>query len=259
MTMHKMWRCRTKSGSTARFFNHDMTCDGKWCSGDSKAMRISRKRGISTHSIATIFVGVAATIQYLSPASVLGYYARVAAEKHLSAFCHHQKSMIQWETKQYVSYPTLAGHVVTRFRERGHRLHALEISPYAPRGCSPSHGENNSQENVTRAKPLEFSEFMTHSERREFTSALNLENMPLFEAPAGLNAPAGTPNHPIGFHVTRDESVVAGITLLFSLVVLAVFKFSPGGCWRYYLAGGICASTSHAITTPIDVVKVRNA
>ncbi|EED92364.1 predicted protein, partial [Thalassiosira pseudonana CCMP1335] len=26
---------------------------------------------------------------------------------------------------------------------------------------------------------------------------------------------------------------------------------------RYYLAGGICASTSHAVTTPIDVVKTR--
>lgn len=27
--------------------------------------------------------------------------------------------------------------------------------------------------------------------------------------------------------------------------------------WRYFLAGGICAATSHGITTPIDVVKTR--
>lgn len=27
--------------------------------------------------------------------------------------------------------------------------------------------------------------------------------------------------------------------------------------WRYFLAGGICAATSHGITTPIDVVKVN--
>lgn len=53
------------------------------------------------------------------------------------------------------------------------------------------------------------------------------------------------------------RTFLAKITVLFSLVVLVVLKMSPSGSWRYYLAGGICASTSHAITTPIDVVKVR--
>jgi len=34
--------------------------------------------------------------------------------------------------------------------------------------------------------------------------------------------------------------------------------YSSGvGAWRYYLAGGICAAVSHAITTPIDVIKTR--
>jgi hypothetical protein len=27
--------------------------------------------------------------------------------------------------------------------------------------------------------------------------------------------------------------------------------------WRFFLAGSICAATSHGITTPIDVVKTR--
>ena len=27
--------------------------------------------------------------------------------------------------------------------------------------------------------------------------------------------------------------------------------------WRYFVAGGICAATSHGITTPIDVVKTK--
>ena len=27
--------------------------------------------------------------------------------------------------------------------------------------------------------------------------------------------------------------------------------------WRYFLAGSICAATSHGITTPIDVVKTK--
>lgn len=54
----------------------------------------------------------------------------------------------------------------------------------------------------------------------------------------------------------ENRAFFAKVTVLFSLAVLAVLKMSPNGCWRYYLAGGICASTSHAITTPIDVVKV---
>jgi len=59
---------------------------------------------------------------------------------------------------------------------------------------------------------------------------------------------------------TREQgrAFLARISVLFSVVVLAVLKMSPSGAWRYYLAGGICASTSHAITTPIDVVKVRD-
>lgn len=54
----------------------------------------------------------------------------------------------------------------------------------------------------------------------------------------------------------KDNVTIAGITLFLSLTVAVVMKYSPPGCWKYYLAGGICASTSHAITTPIDVVKV---
>ena len=59
-------------------------------------------------------------------------------------------------------------------------------------------------------------------------------------------------------HQPNDRAAIAGITLFLSLAVGAVLKWSPPGCWRYYLAGGICASTSHAITTPIDVVKVSS-
>ena len=27
--------------------------------------------------------------------------------------------------------------------------------------------------------------------------------------------------------------------------------------WRFFLAGGLCAATSHGLTTPIDVVKTK--
>ncbi len=57
----------------------------------------------------------------------------------------------------------------------------------------------------------------------------------------------------------QERAFLARVSVLFSIVVFSLLKMSPSGSWRYYLAGGICASTSHAITTPIDVVKVSTA
>lgn len=50
-------------------------------------------------------------------------------------------------------------------------------------------------------------------------------------------------------------SIVATAALMTGIYMLIIL--SGPGSWRYYLAGGICASTSHAITTPIDVLKTR--
>eukprot|EP00547_Thalassionema_nitzschioides_P000717 CAMPEP_0194216416 /NCGR_PEP_ID=MMETSP0156-20130528/18932_1 /TAXON_ID=33649 /ORGANISM="Thalassionema nitzschioides, Strain L26-B" /LENGTH=303 /DNA_ID=CAMNT_0038945179 /DNA_START=588 /DNA_END=1499 /DNA_ORIENTATION=+ len=46
-------------------------------------------------------------------------------------------------------------------------------------------------------------------------------------------------------------------TSLASLVIGYILLVSRGGGWRYYLAGGLCAAISHAVATPIDVVKTR--
>ena len=40
------------------------------------------------------------------------------------------------------------------------------------------------------------------------------------------------------------------------LAFAGLIYVSGPGSWRYFAAGGICAATSHAVTTPIDVVKV---
>lgn len=48
-------------------------------------------------------------------------------------------------------------------------------------------------------------------------------------------------------------SVVALMTTAFFAIIVA----SGPGAWRYYLAGGICAATSHSVPVPIDVVKTR--
>jgi len=46
------------------------------------------------------------------------------------------------------------------------------------------------------------------------------------------------------------------ITSMFMASALLVIS-SGAGAWRYYLAGGICATFSHSFTTPIDVIKTR--
>ena len=38
-------------------------------------------------------------------------------------------------------------------------------------------------------------------------------------------------------------------------ILIMVFLLAPG-CWRFFLAGGLCAAISHTIPTPVDVVKV---
>ena len=53
--------------------------------------------------------------------------------------------------------------------------------------------------------------------------------------------------------VSMAAAGITGITA-FALLILV----SGPGSWRFFLAGGLCAAASHAIPTPIDVVKVRS-
>ncbi len=49
------------------------------------------------------------------------------------------------------------------------------------------------------------------------------------------------------------------VSIAISSLLTAFFlliSLSGPGTWRYYLAGGICAAVSHAVTTPVDVIKV---
>jgi hypothetical protein len=65
--------------------------------------------------------------------------------------------------------------------------------------------------------------------------------------------------HPTPDHdeiTTADVAVLAGTTTFAAISLFALITLSAPGSWRYFLAGGICAATSHAIAVPIDVVKV---
>ncbi len=55
---------------------------------------------------------------------------------------------------------------------------------------------------------------------------------------------------------TNRMKVSATVSVMFTSLLLLIYLSGPGQ-WRYYLAGGICAAISHAITTPVDVIKVR--
>ena len=57
--------------------------------------------------------------------------------------------------------------------------------------------------------------------------------------------------------ITRDTvAAMATVSVALLLALLGLLSASGPGGWRYYVAGGTCAAISHAIATPIDVVKV---
>jgi hypothetical protein len=56
----------------------------------------------------------------------------------------------------------------------------------------------------------------------------------------------------------KDRALLVAMSAAVVAAFAALLSVSGVGAWRYFLAGGICAATSHAITTPIDVVKVSS-
>jgi hypothetical protein len=69
-----------------------------------------------------------------------------------------------------------------------------------------------------------------------------------------IPTPYPTPDH--DEITTVDIAVLTGTTTFAAISLFALITLSAPGSWRYFLAGGICAATSHAIAVPIDVVKV---
>lgn len=52
-------------------------------------------------------------------------------------------------------------------------------------------------------------------------------------------------------------AIMATASTAFFVALVGLLSASGPGSWRFYVAGGTCAAISHAIATPIDVVKVR--
>jgi hypothetical protein len=55
-----------------------------------------------------------------------------------------------------------------------------------------------------------------------------------------------------------DKSILVGCATFTILAFASILRLSEPGSWRYFLAGGICAMVSHAIPTPIDVIKASH-
>jgi hypothetical protein len=51
--------------------------------------------------------------------------------------------------------------------------------------------------------------------------------------------------------------IMASTAAMFGTLATLILKAPVAGAWRYFLAGGVCACFSHAIATPIDVIKTR--
>ena len=62
------------------------------------------------------------------------------------------------------------------------------------------------------------------------------------------------PDHP---DISRTDKGILCLALgLLASSLFLLLTLSGPGSWRYFMAGGICAAVSHALPTPIDVVKV---
>jgi len=58
--------------------------------------------------------------------------------------------------------------------------------------------------------------------------------------------------------ITKKDQLIISTSLATLIMTFSlILKLAGPGSWRYFAAGGICAAISHAITTPIDVVKTR--
>jgi hypothetical protein len=113
---------------------------------------------------------------------------------------------------------------------------------------TPIHRTASSQNWSTERKPRQIYHAMTWQQgTSEDNSSVSLEDT--------LTAtPYPTPDH--DEITTVDKAVLAGTTAFTAISLFAFITLSAPGSWRYFLAGGICAAMSHAVTVPIDVVKV---
>lgn len=230
-----MKNCRRKSFSTPSCNRSNGRNNGR---GSVSGAR--KQKRLAAQSVACLLFGVAVTVSFLGTNNV-SRNVFVAAAKYPTAFCHIQhRSLVRRETSKYGPHHTLTSRVgKENCRRGGNCLHALDTALPHPRGNPALRGEksnevaNNVSNEVLQSSGVE--------------AALPLQDSTLIAADesASLNGP-------------NDGVLLGGAALFLTLAFASILKLSPPGCWRYYVAGGICASTSHAITTPIDVVKVSN-
>jgi len=74
---------------------------------------------------------------------------------------------------------------------------------------------------------------------------------------AGMSTLTGSSLNSSSSSSSKSLIYILFFTTPFLIASSLLLLISPLGSWRYFLAGGLCASVSHAVTTPIDVVKTR--
>ena len=187
--------------------------------------------------------------------------ALVAAAKNPTSpfFCHLRPRSSMKKSLTVRSNFYVAGN---RHRNQGGILHA-SILPRPPSATLDGSRDDGSADDVTHnillegdhhntVSPSFFDGGIHHVGAGPISSGVAIEMDPVLREEMHINSQQQS----VKTRPMNDYLAIAGITLFVSLAVGTVLSHSPPGCWRYYLAGGICASTSHAITTPIDVVKV---
>lgn len=138
-------------------------------------------------------------------------------------------------------------------RQRSRRHRAISVPFNAATNPTPQ----PSSSTPTPSSPNHSSQFQQHpTSMHRASSSPSSSPSPLwneiFDPPV-----VATSNMPAHDDLTViDRVLLTGCGALTLSAFLLLALFSAPGSWRYFLAGGVCAATSHAIPTPIDVIKV---
>ncbi len=213
-------------------------------------------------SVQCVLAAMVATVSLLGPGIIIhappASAVHVSAAKHPFAFCIiAPKSMTGMKTMKFRSHSSRTRTTGRGYNRRnGRRLRALDTVLPHPRGIPAFQGDSSDD---VKNVPIILNEDIDIISSRHVMSHVDghLEHSNVLDVAAPLQRGLLSQSDDVDRNAPNEQVLLAGAVVSFILAVATVLKLSPSGCWRYYLAGGICASTSHALTTPIDVVKVR--
>jgi len=154
-----------------------------------------------------------------------------------------------------------------------HRVSFLPSTTSIINGKTHTNGRGDRQSTVELARSLEFNHISfcrwttSHLTAQKYVGTYTelqpqynptLVDQSINTSVTALNGHASEQGLSLDDNEPKSNKLYALLTIVGMFMASALLVIASGpGAWRYYLAGGICATISHSFTTPIDVIKTR--